>query len=66
MNADSIIAEYKAQIESMSESDLLRSLEDVGFVFDQPWMDSFKASDNVRGLFDGFGACDASELALAA
>ncbi|MCX6856666.1 MAG: hypothetical protein NTV80_17380 [Verrucomicrobia bacterium] len=64
MTTAELIAEFDADLASMSKDELIRALEEVGCVFEEPWLDAFSEAG---GRFDIVSAAaNSDELALAA
>jgi hypothetical protein len=64
MTTAELIAEFDADMASMSQAELIRALEEAGCIFEEPWLDAFSESGS---HFDTVSAAaNSDELALAA
>lgn len=70
MNPEEFKLDLDAKLAAMTDAQLRAELEQVGCVFDEPWMDAFLDELDlvaVGGAASGtFEAADSNELALAA
>lgn len=69
MNLEDFKLDLEAKLAAMSDDQLRAELEQVGCVFDEPWMDATLDDLNLINVGSGtntFEAADSSELALAA
>ena len=64
MKTTDLIAEFDADLASMSEAELIRALEEAGCSFQEPWIDAFSKVDSHLDFVTT--AANSDQLALAA
>ena len=66
MNLQALKDEFDADLASMSHEELIASLESIGCVFEEPWLDFVFEEDAARCNEAAAFAANSNELALAA